>query len=211
MPCTPSIKPLRRLFWVAAPTISSRSKTTKPLYTRRLKPSCRVLFFPRDKQTQAERTVLIEEKNRGRNELRGLVTRPIEPAELGLLGASQVARLDKARTNKGSTNATQMWLVTSRPLAELPPLAFLNARRGEWGIENGLHYVLDVSGDEDRRLKVRTLNYLCVLTLLSRISVALWKRGRKKRQSYYLWREHHKARCNWMLHLLCTPPAKVKW
>jgi len=36
-------------------------------------------------------------------------------------------------------------------MSALPPAAFLAARRAEWGIENGLHYVLDVSGDEDRR------------------------------------------------------------
>lgn len=104
-----------------------------------------------------------------------------------------------------------MWLVTSRPLAQLPPLAFLNARRQEWGIENGLHHVLDVSGDEDRRLKVRTLNSLCVLTVLSRVSLALWRRTRTKRQSYYQWREYNKARCNRLLHLLGAPPDKVKW
>src|SRR5256886_5594467 len=51
-----------------------------------------------------------------------------------------------------------------------------------WGIENGLHYVLDVSGDEDRRLKSRTPNCLWALSLLSRLSVALWKRSRKSRQ-----------------------------
>lgn len=126
------------------------------------------------------------------------------------MGAAQVARLDKARTNKGDTKVTQMWLTTSRPLAEMPPLDLLTARRQEWGIENGLHHVLDVSGDEDRRLKVRTLNSLCVLTLLSRVSVALWRHRRTKRQSYYQWRERHKAQCNELLNLLRTAPPKSR-
>ena len=78
-----------------------------------------------------------------------------------------------------------MWLATSREAQALPPLAFLNARRSEWGIENGLHYVLDVSGDEDRRLKVRTPNSLAVLSLLDRLSVAIFKRSRQKHESYY--------------------------
>ena len=104
-----------------------------------------------------------------------------------------------------------MWLVTSREAQALPPLAFLNARRSEWGIENGLHYVLDVSGDEDRRLKVRTPNSLAVLSLLDRLSVAIFKRSRQKHESYYDWREQHKARCDWLLQLLRTAPAKVKW
>ena len=129
-----------------------------------------------------------------------------------MLDASQVARLDRHRTEKGQTKLTHLWLATSRPMSALPPAAFLAARRAEWGIENGLHYVLDVSGDEDRRLHVRTLNNLCVLTLLSRISVALWKdsqRGKKWPQSYYLWREHHKARPGSLLRLMCTPVAPL--
>jgi hypothetical protein len=122
-----------------------------------------------------------------------------------------VARLDRHRTEQGQTTDTQLWLATSRPLAALPPAAFLQARRAEWGIENGLHYVLDVSGDEDRRLRVRTLNNLCVLALLGRISVALWKhsqRERKRPRSYYAWREHQKARGGGLLRLLRTPLAE---
>jgi hypothetical protein len=143
--------------------------------------------------------------------VRQLVNRSIQPAELGLVGAEQVARLDKERTHKGKTKPTQMWLATSRDAQALPPWAFLNARRSEWGIENGLHYVLDVSGDEDRRLKVRTPNSLAVLTLLDRLSVAIFKRSRQKHESYYDWREQNKARCDWLLQLLRTAPAKVKW
>lgn len=123
----------------------------------------------------------------------------------------QIGRLDKQRTAKDKTTQTQMGLVTSRSADALPAADFLRARRQEWGIENGLHHVLDVSGDEDRRLKVRTPNSLCVLTLLARLSVMLWRRGRKKAQSYFRWREHHKARCHWLLQLLCTSPNQVKW
>jgi hypothetical protein len=71
--------------------------------------------------------------------------------ELGLIGASQVARLDRHRTEHGATANTQLWLATSRSSAALRPAALLQARRDEWGIENGLHYVLNVSGGEDRR------------------------------------------------------------
>lgn len=139
--------------------------------------------------------------------------RSIEPAQLGLLGASQVGRLDRHRTEKGQTKDTELWLATSRPTALLPPAAFLKARRDEWGIENGLHHVLDVSGDEDRRLHVRTLNNLCVLTLLSRISVALWKQSqcdKKWRRSYYRWREQHKARPGPLLRLMRAPVGPLQ-
>ena len=150
--------------------------------------------------------------NRSRWEIRQLISRDLQPAELGLIGARQVARLDKERTEKGQTTTkTQMWLVTSREREQLPPLGFLTARRQEWGIENGLHYVLDVSGDEDRRLKSRTPNCLSALCLLTRLSVALWRHSRKNDQSYYQWREDQKSNCNWLLQLMRTEPAKVKW
>ena len=149
--------------------------------------------------------------NRSRLEIRQLISRQIQPAELGLVGARQIGRLDKERTDKGQTGKTQMWLVTSREREQLPPLDFLTARRQEWGIENGLHYVLDVSGDEDRRLKSRTPNCLSVLCLLTRVSVALWRHSRKNDQSYYQWREDQKSNCNWLLQLMRTEPAKVKW
>jgi hypothetical protein len=122
-----------------------------------------------------------------------------------------VARLDKQRLEKGQTKDTQMWVGTSRELERLSPLAFLLARRRAWGIENGLHYVLEVSGDEDRRLKVRPPNSRRVLTLLSRLSVALWRRRRKKRQSYYSWKEDQKARCGGLLRRITAPKAKGKW
>ena len=168
-------------------------------------------FFPQDPEQRKLRTARTAEKNRDRYEVRQLVNRSIQPPELGLVGAQQVARLDKERTYKDKTKPTQMWLATSREAQTLPPLALLNARRSEWGIENGLHHVLDVSGDEDRRLKVRTPNSLAVLTLLDRLSVALFKHSRQDRESYYDWREAQKARCDWLLQLLRTAPAKVKW
>jgi hypothetical protein len=70
----------------------------------------------------------------------------------------------------------------SRSSAALPPSAFMQARLDEWAIENGLHYVLDVSGDADRRLWVRTLNHLCVLALLGRNRVALWRHSQRERE-----------------------------
>jgi len=134
------------------------------------------------------------------------VTRPIEPIQLGMLGAAQVARLDRHRTQKDDQSDTQMWLTTSRPIEALPPAAFNGARRQEWGIENGLHYVLDVSGDEDKRLRARNLNSLCVLTLLNRVSVAVWKKTKAKGESYYDWREDQKAKPAALLRLLCASP-----
>ena len=165
-----------------------------------------MLFFPQDPQLQAQRTAKTDEINRGRHEIRQLVVRPIEPAELGLLGAAQIARLDRHRTEKDQQSDGQLWLVSSRPIEALPPEAFNTARRQEWGIENGCYYVLDVSGDEDKRLRARNLNSLSVLALLNRVSVAVWKKTKTQRQSYYDWREDRKAKPAALLRLLCASP-----
>jgi hypothetical protein len=102
--------------------------------------------------------------------------------------------------------------VSSRSVEALSAPGFLAARRAEWGIENGLHYVLDVSGTEDLHLRVRDRNALHVLTLLNRLSVCLWRRSRATPDlSYRQWSEQNRARCHWLLQLVRTAPAKVKW
>jgi hypothetical protein len=132
---------------------------------------------------------------------------------LDFLGAAQIGRLDRWRTEKGQQpKHTQLWLVSSRERSQLSAPQFLAARRAEWGIENGLHHVLDVSGTEDLHLRVRNPNALHVLTLLNRLSVCLWRRTRSKPDwSYRHWSEHNRARCTWLLDLLRTTPSKVKW
>jgi hypothetical protein len=142
-----------------------------------------------------------------------LVRKEVSPAQADFVGAAQIARLDRWRTEPGQEpKHTQLWLVTSRDPAHLSPAEFLAARRAEWGIENGLHYVLDVSGTEDLHLRVRDVNALHILTLLNRLSVCLWRRTRSQPDlSYRHWSEHNRARCSWLLDWLRTTPAKVKW
>lgn len=121
--------------------------------------------------------------------------------------------MDRWRTPKNqSANHTQLWLITSRPVEQLSALQFLEGRRAEWGIENGLHHVLDVSGTEDLHLRVRHPNALHVLTLLNRLSVCLWRRVRSKLDlSYRQWSEQNRAKGSWMVQLVGAAPAKVKW
>lgn len=142
-----------------------------------------------------------------------MVRKEISPAQLDLVGAAQIARLDRWRARKDSQpNHTQLWLVSSRDPTQLSASQFLAARRTEWGIENGLHYVLDVSGTEDLHLRVRNPNALHVLTLLNRLSVCLWRRSRSRPDlSYRHWCEHNRARCSWLLNLLSAVPSKAKW
>jgi len=132
---------------------------------------------------------------------------------MDFVGAAQIARLDRWRAEKEKQpKHTQLWLISSRDPTQLSASEFLCARRAEWGIENGLHYVLDVGGTEDLHLRVRNQNSLHVLTLLNRLSVCLWRRTRARPDlSYRHWSEHNRARCRWLLNLLRTAPSKVKW
>jgi predicted transposase YbfD/YdcC len=50
-------------------------------------------------------------------------------------------------TRDGKTRTTRHYHLSSRPLA---PDAYLAAARSHWSIENGLHWVLDMTFDEDR-------------------------------------------------------------
>jgi predicted transposase YbfD/YdcC len=47
-------------------------------------------------------------------------------------------------------SAETVYLITSLPAAEADPSRLLALSRAHWGIENRLHYVRDVSMDEDR-------------------------------------------------------------
>ena len=59
-----------------------------------------------------------------------------------------IALIEVDRTVKGKTSTEQRYYICS--LAELPAKRALSASRSHWGIENGLHWVLDVAFNEDQ-------------------------------------------------------------
>jgi predicted transposase YbfD/YdcC len=75
------------------------------------------------------------------------VTGVIEPKQLGLAGAVQLARIDRQIGAKGKLNRT--WEVTSRTQAEQNPQQWLAVDQQHWGIENRTHHTLDVTYRED--------------------------------------------------------------
>jgi hypothetical protein len=88
------------------------------------------------------------EDNRSRRERRALASREVEPSQLGLAGAAQIACLHR-QSGEDAKLETE-YLVTSRSAARLPLEAFLNMDRDYWGVESGLHQRLDCSAFEDR-------------------------------------------------------------
>lgn len=66
------------------------------------------------------------------------------------------------------------YLLSSRPAATLPAAALLQADRGHWGIETGLHLWLDVSAGEDRsRVRYHTSSLNLAMMRRAVISVAV--------------------------------------
>jgi predicted transposase YbfD/YdcC len=64
-----------------------------------------------------------------------------------LPGLATLACVEATRTEAGKTTRSTRFYLSS---ARLSPEAFARAVRGHWAIENSLHWVLDVTFDEDR-------------------------------------------------------------
>lgn len=113
--------------------------------------------------------MVVLEPNHGRFERRALVARAIAPTQLGLAGAAQIGRLH--RRLSPSANTEIEYLVTSRPVPQLPLEDLLNMDRNYWGVESGCHQRLDCSAFEDR-LRIRHKGALHILGLFSRVGIA---------------------------------------
>jgi hypothetical protein len=136
------------------------------------------------------------EDNRGRRERRALVSRKIEPAQLGLAGAAQIGCLHR-QSGKDAKLEVE-YLVSSRSADQLSLEEFLKTDREYWGVENGLHQRLDCSGFEDR-LRVRHKGAVHILGLFARVGVALYVRWAKKQRlvrerTFPRWREWNSGR-----------------
>jgi len=131
------------------------------------------------------------EENRSRLERRALATRAIEPLQLSLAGAAQIGCLHR---QSGKTAKLEVeYLVTSRPVGQLPPEELLHHDRNYWGVESGLHQRLDCSGFEDR-VRVRHKGAVHILGLFARVGVALYvrwapKQRKVRERTFPWWRE----------------------
>ena len=119
----------------------------------------------------------------GRWEYRAIVTRTIEPKQLGLAGVLQIARIDRRIGAKAKLHRT--WLVTSGSERQLTRRQWLDLEQQRWGIENRTHHTLDVTHREDES-RVRQPNAASVLGIFRRLSNAfkqLWAKGRPVREA----------------------------
>ncbi len=92
------------------------------------------------------------------------------PAWTGFDGAAQVAQARRTVTRKGKMTARVVYLITSDRDADPPP--WRPWARGHWEIENRLHWVRDVTYQEDKSL-VRTGNAPRVMATLRSLAISL--------------------------------------
>ena len=94
----------------------------------------------------------------------------LAPAWIGFEGAAQVAQLRRTVTKKGKKTVEVVYLITSDRRAD--PATLAAWVRGHWHIENKLHWVRDVTYQEDKSL-VRTGNAPRVMASLRSLAISI--------------------------------------
>lgn len=102
--------------------------------------------------------------------VRRTIKATLAPAWIEFTGAAQVAQIRRTVTKKGKKTIEVVYLITSDADAE--PTALAAWIRGHWEIENKLHWVRDVTYQEDKSL-IRTGNAPRVMATLRSIAISL--------------------------------------
>jgi predicted transposase YbfD/YdcC len=113
------------------------------------------------------------ERGHGRQDTRTLKATELTTG-IGFPGAAQVLRLTRTRTDRKTGKRTRetVYAVTSLTTADAGPEQIAAWLRGHWSIENRLHWVRDVTYDEDRS-QVRTGHAPQVMASLRNTAISL--------------------------------------
>ena len=114
----------------------------------------------------------VQEKNRGRIEIRFLELIEVTPSQADFPGARLVARLHTRVWRKGQWSEKIAYLVSSLTLEQLQASGMLRLKRGYWIIESRLHHCLDITLQEDLS-RVRNPNAARVLGIVRRVVLSL--------------------------------------
>jgi predicted transposase YbfD/YdcC len=91
-------------------------------------------------------------------------------------------KINSIREFKNSKKSTQEDRYYISSLKDATPDSFLKSIREHWGIENTLHWILDMSFNEDYS-RIRKQNAPHVMAIIRHIALNLLQRGKPKRQS----------------------------
>jgi predicted transposase YbfD/YdcC len=143
------------------------------------------------------------EKGHGRTETRETFVAPATKAMVatGLwLGLATIVMVIRRCVDHstGKTSDEVRYFFSSLP-AKVKRLA--GAVRQHWGIENGLHWVLDVAFNEDR-MRQRDRTGIENLALLNRLAVSLLRQDKTVKAGVKCKRKHAGWDDNYLLHLL---------
>ncbi|MDN5798327.1 MAG: ISAs1 family transposase [Intrasporangium sp.] len=94
------------------------------------------------------------------------------PGWVAFPGAAQVAQIRRTRTIKGRKQVEVVYVICSLPMTEAPPATIAAWIQGHWGIENRLHWVRDVTFDEDRH-QLRAGHGPQVMATLRNVAISL--------------------------------------
>ena len=128
------------------------------------------------------RTSTRRNKGHGRIEVRRIATTTWLNEYLAWPQVGQVFRLERERRVKGKTTTEVAYGITSLSRSEADAERLLDLTRAHWRIENGLHWVLDVTfREDDSRVRDRTAarNF----ALLRKIALNLVARDRSTQTS----------------------------
>ena len=87
-------------------------------------------------------------------------------------GAGQVAQLRRTRTIDGRKTVEVVYLITSLDARQTSPADLADLIQSHWGIENRLHWVRDVTFDEDRH-QLHTGHGPAVMATLRNTAISL--------------------------------------
>jgi len=122
------------------------------------------------------RAAVVEERGHGRDEQRRVTASTELNDYLDWPGVGQVMMVERRWQERGATKRAVRYAITSLPPDVADAARLLVLVRGHWQIENGLHYVKDVTLGEDRSL-IRTGNGPSIMAILRDTVVSLLHRA----------------------------------